>query len=135
MFSYVYQSWSNLIFNMNVWKEKWYISIRSCYGCIQIHLENVTFLCPMSVPPMFLHELGSKLPLFPYNIGDGHQPNNRVLYTHYKDSLLKVGGLPSTKKRDNLDHGTHVCSLFSPCLTRPNVCSQRLTNESGAVVS
>ena len=24
-------------------------------------------------------------------IGDGHQPNSRGLYTHYKDSLLKVG--------------------------------------------
>ncbi len=34
---------------------------------------------------------GSKLPLFPYLIGDGHQPNSRGLYTHYKDSLLKVG--------------------------------------------
>ena len=22
---------------------------------------------------------------------DGHQPNSRGLYTHYKDSLLKVG--------------------------------------------
>ena len=26
---------------------------------------------------------GSKLPLFPYIIGDGHQPNSRGLYTHY----------------------------------------------------
>ena len=24
-------------------------------------------------------------------VGDGHQPNSRGLYTHYKDSLLKVG--------------------------------------------
>ena len=24
-------------------------------------------------------------------IGDGHQPNSRGLYTHYKDSLFKVG--------------------------------------------
>ena len=24
-------------------------------------------------------------------IGDGHQPTSRGLYTHYKDSLLKVG--------------------------------------------
>ena len=24
-------------------------------------------------------------------IGDGHQPNSRGLYTHYKDSLSKVG--------------------------------------------
>ena len=30
--------------------------------------------------------LGSKLPLF-LIIGDGHQPNSRGLYTHYKDSL------------------------------------------------
>ena len=28
-------------------------------------------------------------------IGDGHQPNSRGLHIHYKDSLLKVGGLPS----------------------------------------
>ncbi len=28
-------------------------------------------------------------------VGDGHQPNSRGLYTHYKDSLLKIGGLPS----------------------------------------
>ena len=33
--------------------------------------------------------LRSKLPLFPYK-GDGHQPNSRGLYTHDKDSLLKV---------------------------------------------
>ena len=34
-------------------------------------------------------------------IGDGHQPNSRGLYTHnYKDSLLKVGGLPSPIKRN-----------------------------------
>ena len=32
-------------------------------------------------------------------IGDGHQPNSRGLYTHYKDSLLKVGW-PSPTKRD-----------------------------------
>ena len=24
-------------------------------------------------------------------VGDGHQPHSRGLYTHYKDSLLKVG--------------------------------------------
>ena len=29
-------------------------------------------------------------------IGDGHQPNNRGLYTHFKDSLLKVGWSPPT---------------------------------------
>ena len=31
----------------------------------------------------------SKLPLFSYG-RDGHQPYSRGLYTHYKDSLLKV---------------------------------------------
>ena len=29
--------------------------------------------------------------LYFHIIGDGHQPNSRGLYTHYKDSLLKVG--------------------------------------------
>ena len=40
-------------------------------------------------------------------IGDGHQPNSRGLYTHYKDSRHFSGGrhLPSPKYRDNLDHG------------------------------
>ena len=30
-------------------------------------------------------------PLYFHIIGDGHQLNSRGLYTHYKDSLLKVG--------------------------------------------
>ena len=29
--------------------------------------------------------------LYFHIIGDGHQPNSRGLYTHHKDSLLKVG--------------------------------------------
>ena len=33
---------------------------------------------------------GSKLPI----IGDGHQPNSRGLYTHYKDSVIKSGRFP-----------------------------------------
>ena len=32
-------------------------------------------------------------------IGDGHQPNSRGLYTHYKDSVIK-GGMTIPKKRD-----------------------------------
>ena len=32
-----------------------------------------------------IHVPGSKLPLFSYG-RDGHQPNSRDLYTHYKDS-------------------------------------------------
>ena len=27
-------------------------------------------------------------------LGDGHQPNNRVLYTNYKDSVIKGGRFP-----------------------------------------
>ena len=40
-------------------------------------------------------------------IADGHQPKSVGVYTHIKSGFLsKVGGLPSPKKRDNLDHGT-----------------------------
>ena len=35
--------------------------------------------------------IGSINSLYFHIIGDGHQPNSRGLYTHYKDSLLKVG--------------------------------------------
>ena len=35
--------------------------------------------------------IGSKLPIFPYNRGWSSTQVRRVLYTHYKDSLLKVG--------------------------------------------
>ncbi len=47
-----------------------------------------------------IHHLGAEqrtarvvdqLPWHFHIIGDGHQPNTRGLYTHYKDSLLKVG--------------------------------------------
>ena len=37
------------------------------------------------------HVLGSINSLYFHIIGDGHQPNSRGLYNHYKDSLLKVG--------------------------------------------
>ena len=41
-------------------------------------------------------------------IGDGHQSNSRGLYTHeIRIPSLKVGGLPSPTKRDNLDPGTY----------------------------
>ena len=32
-----------------------------------------------------------KTPMISILKGDGHQPNSRVLYTHYKHFLLKVG--------------------------------------------
>ena len=34
---------------------------------------------------------GVQTPHYFHIMGDGHQPNNRGLYTHFKDSLLKVG--------------------------------------------
>ena len=37
-------------------------------------------------------------------IRDGHQPNSKGLYSHYKDSLLKVDDHP---QRRSLDLGTH----------------------------
>ena len=43
--------------------------------------------CPIG---KLAYVMGSKLPLFSYG-RDGHQPYSRALYTHYKDSLLKVG--------------------------------------------
>ena len=37
-------------------------------------------------------------------IGDGHQPNSRGLYTHYKDSVIKGGmTIPNIA---TFDHGT-----------------------------
>ena len=38
-------------------------------------------------------------------IGDGHQPNSRGLYTHYKDSVIKGGmTIPNIA---TFDHGTY----------------------------
>ena len=52
--------------------------------------------------------LGSKLPLFPYNRGWETQPNSRGLYTHYKDSLLKVGFFPSPRTKELIDPGSFL---------------------------
>ena len=41
-------------------------------------------------------------------IGDGHQPNNRVLYTNYKDSVIKGGRSPIPKKNATFDHDTYA---------------------------
>ena len=39
-------------------------------------------------------------------IGNGHQPNSRGLYTHYKDSVIKGGmTIPNIA---TFDHGTYV---------------------------
>ena len=40
---------------------------------------------------MVICAIGSINSQYFHTIGDGHQPNSRGLYTHYKDSLLKVG--------------------------------------------
>ena len=47
---------------------------------------------------------------FPYAIGDGkNQPNNRVLYANYKDSVIKGGRFPiPNKTRQPNDHGTYT---------------------------
>ena len=45
-------------------------------------------------------------------LGDGHQPNSRGLYTHYKDSLLKVVW-PSPKKRDFWPWHNEYCFGFN----------------------
>ena len=39
----------------------------------------------------FICAIGSIHSHYFHIIGDGYQPNSRGLYTHYKDSLLKVG--------------------------------------------
>ena len=70
------------------------------------NLKDVkAFICPCV--------LGSKLPLFSYG-RDGHQPFSSVLFTHYKDSLLKVGGLPSPM--------AHVMGHEGPCHEGPLPC-------------
>ena len=53
-----------------------------------LYLYDLMILTKRIVPKSYV--LGSKLPLFSYG-RDGHQPYSRGLYTHYKDSLLKVG--------------------------------------------
>ena len=51
-------------------------------------------------------------------IGDGHQPNSRGLYTHYKDSIIKGGRSPIPNTR-SLERPWHIClyclqaSIFS----------------------
>ena len=43
-------------------------------------------------------------------IGDGHQPNSRGLYTHYKDSVIIRMTIPNIA---TFDHGTYGFSWFS----------------------
>ena len=40
---------------------------------------------------LFVRIVRSKLQLFIRMVADGHQPNNRISFTHYKDSLFKGG--------------------------------------------
>ena len=40
-------------------------------------------------------------------VGEGHQPNSRVLYPPYRDSLLKVGW-----QVYKCDHGTNEFSMY-----------------------
>ena len=45
-----------------------------------------------------LHVLGSINSQYFHIIGNGHQPNSKGLYGHYKDSLLKVDDHPQYKE-------------------------------------
>ena len=47
-------------------------------------------------------------------IGDGHQPNSRGLYTHYKDSPFK--GWMTIPNIATFDHGTYV--FFNQTISR-----------------
>ena len=40
-------------------------------------------------------------------IGDGHQPNSRGLYTHYKDSRIPIKGGMTIPNIATFDHGTN----------------------------
>ena len=73
-------------------------------------------------------------------IGDGHQPNSRGLYTHYKDSLLfRWDDHPQTNA--TFDHGTNGFSELptSPIredfltLSRKGWRDNSLTTQSGAL--
>ena len=44
-------------------------------------------------------------------IGDGHQPNSRGLYTHYKDSVPTKGGM-AIPNIATFDHGTYINCFF-----------------------
>ena len=50
------------------------------------------------------HHRAQKL-VVKHRIGDGHQPNSKGLYSHYKDSLLKVDDHPQYKEL--IDLGTY----------------------------
>ena len=55
--------------------------------------RSCTELSPMSGQNLQIYMCwGLNSHWFPV-VGDGHQPNRRGVYTHYKDSLLKVGSL------------------------------------------
>ena len=60
-------------------------------------LSNVgteNYVGPVTCVGMWLGFMcaGIQTPIYGPMVGDGHQPNSRGLtYTHYKDSLLKVG--------------------------------------------
>ena len=50
-------------------------------------------------------------------VGDGHQPNSRGLYTHYKDSLLKGGMAIPNKTRLLTISPCQVLNATAICLT------------------
>ena len=66
-------------------------------------------------------------------IGDGHQPNSRGLYTHYKDSLLKVGWVSHPQYNEWIDPGSHQrlgqWSKKSPD-SSPTILSYKMKSET-----
>ena len=92
----------------------WYIQYIYIYNInISLYIPRI-HVCPKEgITPTFLFQRGVWIlrvyihmcqglnSHYFHIIGDGHQPNSRGLYTHYKDSVIfQVGGLPSPTKRD-----------------------------------
>ena len=53
-----------------------------------VHLQKIAYSPSGTIGSHMCQGLNSH---YFHIVGDGHQPNSRGLYTHYKDSLLKVG--------------------------------------------
>ena len=87
-----------------IWIDVWVWLYMYCFKYLNFNLFNYKVLLNSQCS---LYVLGSKLQWFPYNRGyieDGHQPNSRVLYTHYEDSLT----IPYIR---SLDPGTYSNTL------------------------
>ena len=90
------------------WAEILHIDRRSRYKN-----TNSTISIPKNIESILrLHmcDRVDQLPFFPYNRGWETQPNNRVLYTNYKDSVIKGGmTIPNIA---TFDHGTYNIYIY-----------------------